>query len=529
MNNYYTLIYLNREIKEKIGGCFFRFAISPHKDVLHIYVGAQDSTLRLIFSTNSRETALFLDGYRPPKKRNVIDFFPFLEGQKITDTELANNDRLLSIHFESGKKLLFKLFSGRPNVFVVENNTIVDAFKNPEKHKGTTPPQPMAPDFQDEVSPRRSPKNQMTEVNPLLPRNLLPSLIEQHGVGEMSPKKVKAFTLEASRALEQDPHPRVLKTGDFCLWSREWLDIPSEKECTEVNDCVSFAYKNAVHLRRLHNKKEDVAEFLARNKKQKKSMVGQLKQADKSLGRADEYEKYGHLLMAHAHESISPAEDTISVEDFYEDNEEIEIPLNDRGTIAEEAEYYYEKAKDARTAYEKAKERLPKEKKKLKNIEGLQSQLASIDRLPDLNSWLKEHKSSLRELGYGSSEDKQVSSPYRKFKVGKYEVWIGKNAKSNDKLTSLAHKEDIWLHARGVGGSHVVIRMGNYKDYPPKNVILQAAGYAAFYSKAKGMKSAPVMYTKRKYVRKPKGAAPGAVVVEREEVEMVPPINPKEY
>lgn len=529
MNNYYTLIYLNREIKEKIAGCFFRFAISPHKDVLHIYVGTERSTSRLIFSTNSRETALFLDSYRPPKKRNVIDFFSSLEEQKITGTELADKDRLLTIHFENDMQLLFKLFSVRPNVFVVENGTIVDAFKNPDEYKGEPPPTPMPPTFQEEVSPRRSAKNQMTEINPLLPRNLLPYLIEQHEVRDMSPAEVKDFTLQVSRTLEQEPHPRVLKTGDFCLWSEEWLDIPNEKTCTEVNDCVSFAYKNAVHLRRLHNKKEDVADFLERNKKQKKNMVGQLEQADKSLDRADKYEKYGHLLMAHAHESIVPGEDSITMEDFYENNEEISIPLNGAGDIAEEAEYYYEKAKDARTAYEKARQRLPKERKRLKYIEELRKQLEDIERLPDLNSWLKEHKSSLQKLGYGSSENKQVSSPFRKFKVGKYDVWVGKNAKSNDELISLAHKEDIWLHARGVGGSHVVIRMGNYKDYPPKQVILRAAGYAAFYSKAKGMKSAPVMYTKRKYVRKPKGAAPGAVVLEREEVEMVPPINPKDY
>src|SRR5699024_3493482 len=100
-------------------------------------------------------------------------------------------------------------------------------------------------------------------------------------------------------------------------------------------------------------------------------------------------------------------------------------------------------------------------------------------------------------------------------------------ANTKDQLTSLDHKDDIWLHARGVGGSHVVIRMGNQKDYPPKQVILQSAGYAAYYSKAKGMKTAPVMYTKRKYVRKPKGAQPGAVIVEREEVVMVPPVNPQ--
>ena len=78
MNNFYTLIYLNREIKEKIAGAFFSFAISPHKDVLHIYVDRENETSRLIFSANFKETALFLDFYLSPKKSNVIDFFPSL-------------------------------------------------------------------------------------------------------------------------------------------------------------------------------------------------------------------------------------------------------------------------------------------------------------------------------------------------------------------------------------------------------------------------------------------------------------------
>ena len=527
MNNYYTLIYLNREIKEKIEGAFFSFAISPHKDVLHIYVDRDDETSRLIFSANPKETALFLDFYRPPKKGNVINFFPRLEGQKITRVELADKDRLVSIYFEDETHLLFKLFSGNPNVFLVKDNGIIDAFKNPDEVKGSAPPEPQAPTFLDEVSPKRNAKNQMTEVNPLLPRNLLPYVIDQHDVDDMEPDKVKEFTNELSQALLDDPHPRVLKTGDFTLWSKKWLDIPSEKECSEVNDCVAFAYKNAVHLRRLHEKKEDVMQFLERSESQKESLVNQLKQADKSLERADQYEKYGHLLMAHAHEEITEGTSEISIEDFYEENKEISIPLKEDKDIAENAEYYYEKAKDAKTSYEKAKKRLPKVKKELSEVRQLKEELSEIEHLPDLDSWIKNNKHKLEEFGFGSSDDKQATSPFRKFKEGKFEIWIGKNAKSNDKLTSHAHKEDVWLHARGVGGSHVVIRMGNRHDYPPQNVLLKAASYAAYYSKARGMKSAPVMYTKVKYVRKPKGAAPGAVVVEREEVEMVPPMKPQ--
>ncbi|SHF58164.1 Predicted component of the ribosome quality control (RQC) complex, YloA/Tae2 family, contains fibronectin-binding (FbpA) and DUF814 domains [Fodinibius roseus] len=529
MNNFYTLIYLNREIKEKIREGFFRFAISPHKDVLHLYIRKEEETFRLIFSANARETALFWDDYRPPKKRNVTEFFPSLEGEKITAVQLADKDRLITIGFESGRHLLFKLFSGRPNVFLVKADKITGAFKNPDELTGTSAPSPVAPDFREEVSPKRTAKNQMTEINPLLPRNLLPYVIKQHQVEEMTPDTVKSFTEALTEALLHDPHPRVLKTGDFCLWSREWLDIPSEKNCDHANDCVAFAYKNAVHLRRLHTRKEDVIRLLERVKGQKKELIEQLEQAEKSLERADEYEKFGHLLMAHAHETVSPGSAELTIKDFYENDEEITIPLKKKGDIAQNAEYYYEKAKDARKSYENARRRLPKEQREWEQVVSLLQEAREIDRLWNLEDWLKDHSEALSHFGYGSGEDNQRSSPYRKFKVGKYEVWIGKNAKSNDALTNLAHKEDIWLHARGVGGSHVVIRMGNQKDYPPKQVILQAAGYAAFYSKARGMKTAPVMYTKCKYVRKPKGSPPGAVVLEREEVEMVPPVNPNNH
>lgn len=527
MNNFYTLIYLNREINEKVEDAFFSFSISPHKDVLHIYIDREDERSRLIFSANPRETALFLDFYRPPKKNNVINFFPTLEGQKITGTKLADKDRLFYLFFENGQHLLFKLFSGNPNAFLVKDEEIVDAFKNPEEVKDKAPPKPEAPEFLDEVSPKRTAKNQMTEINPLLPRNLLPFLIDQHSVDEMEPNEVKAFTEEATKALLNDPHPRVLKTGDFTLWSKEWLDIPSEKKCDGVNDCVAFAYKNAVHLRRLHEKKEDVTQFLARSISKKESLVNELKQADKSLERAEEYEKFGNLLMTHAHEELPEGTSEITIEDIYEDNEGISIPLKKNKDIPANAEYYYEKAKDARKSYKKAKQRLPQVENDLREVRKLLDEIEEIDHLPDLDSWIKDNEKKLEDLGFGSSDDIQATSPFRKFKEGKFEIWIGKSAKSNDQLTSHAHKEDIWLHARGVGGSHVVIRMGNRKDYPPQNVLLKAASYAAYFSKARGMKSAPVMYTKVKYVRKPKGAAPGAVVVEREEVVMVPPMKPR--
>jgi len=99
----------------------------------------------------------------------------------------------------------------------------------------------------------------------------------------------------------------------------------------------------------------------------------------------------------------------------------------------------------------------------------------------------------------------------------------GKSAGNNDKLTfGFAHKEDMWLHARDVSGSHVIIKH-KQKGIFPKPVIEKAARIAAFFSKSKGSILTPVIYTPRKFVRKPKGAAPGAVIAEKEEMILVEP------
>ena len=115
--------------------------------------------------------------------------------------------------------------------------------------------------------------------------------------------------------------------------------------------------------------------------------------------------------------------------------------------------------------------------------------------------------------------------PFRRFVLDEgYEVWVGRNARQNDALTfDHARKYDLWMHARGVGGSHAVLRLPNRDARPGKPLLERAAAIAAYFSKAQGSSLVPVMMAPRKYVRKPKGAAPGAVVVEREEVLLVEP------
>ncbi len=91
-------------------------------------------------------------------------------------------------------------------------------------------------------------------------------------------------------------------------------------------------------------------------------------------------------------------------------------------------------------------------------------------------------------------------------------------AAENDALTrAVARGNDLWLHARGVGGAHVVARLDRGKA-PDQETLLDAAHLAVHFSDARGASQADVAYTRAKHVRKPRGAAPGAVLYVQEKV-----------
>jgi predicted ribosome quality control (RQC) complex YloA/Tae2 family protein len=92
---------------------------------------------------------------------------------------------------------------------------------------------------------------------------------------------------------------------------------------------------------------------------------------------------------------------------------------------------------------------------------------------------------------------------------------------------SLAHSEDYWFHAEGCPGSHVVLKREGRRDNPSGRTIREAAEIAAYFSKARTSKKAPVVYTLKKYVRKPRKGAPGLALVTQEKMIMVEPKAPE--
>jgi predicted ribosome quality control (RQC) complex YloA/Tae2 family protein len=108
--------------------------------------------------------------------------------------------------------------------------------------------------------------------------------------------------------------------------------------------------------------------------------------------------------------------------------------------------------------------------------------------------------------------------PYRTFRSSSgARILIGRSARDNDALTfGAARGNDLWLHARGVQGSHVVVP--DPGDAPDSRTLGDAALLAVHFSRARGESRAEVSWTRRKHVRKPKEAPAGSVVATQERV-----------
>jgi hypothetical protein len=129
----------------------------------------------------------------------------------------------------------------------------------------------------------------------------------------------------------------------------------------------------------------------------------------------------------------------------------------------------------------------------------------------------------------GAPKKREAEKTYRTFDVDpRWFVLVGRSNYENDEITfQVAKPTDLWFHAQGVPGSHVVLRSRGGNDGPPARVIERTASIAAYFSKAKHSALVPVIYTQRKYVRKFRGARPGQVTCEREKMVMVPPLVPE--
>lgn len=523
MNNYYALIYLTAELKENLNQVFFTGAYSIRKNRLDMYFLKDNEPVKLSVSVEPGKTALFLDHYSPPKISNAARIFEHIEGAKAGELRLAEGDRLITLDLDSGEQIYFQLYGNSANIFIVNDGVIKSTFKHQKKYNGRKAPEARKPTVRSCKDIQGNARQRLITINPLLPRNLLPDLIDYFKLETLSGEQLEAFAGKLHQVLMHEAVPGVLPDGRLCLLPDEFFPVPGKKVFESFNDAVRSAYYFKSHLQRFEAQKKRLLKQLEKQQEKLQKRLYNLADAGKSLERSGRYEKYGHLIMANLHNPVEPESEEVRVEDLYDEGNTISIPIRKTLGLSGNAAMYYEKSREAKKAYETAGVMRAETERNLKQVDGFLDELREIDSLKDLEKWTKAHHRELQATGAGQKEGEQARHPYRKLEAAGYELWIGKSAKSNDELLRDSHKEDIWLHARGYAGSHVIIRMEKKADFPDKHVLGKAASYAAKYSKGAASGLVPVIYAKRKHVRKPKGAPPGQVKVDMEKVILTEP------
>ncbi len=221
----------------------------------------------------------------------------------------------------------------------------------------------------------------------------------------------------------------------------------------------------------------------------------------------------GDILTANIHR-IQKGRTSVIVEDFYDENMgKIEVPLSPLLSPQQNAAKFYKDYTRMKNAEKELTHQIQLGRQELAY---LQSVLEELNRASS-DAELSEIRNELQEGGYirpdtGKRKMKQGKLPPLRFEsTDGYPIYVGRNNRQNDELTfKSARKDDLWLHAQKVHGSHVIISCGG--TTPPDDTVTQAAQLAAYYAESSGGQNIPVDVTPVRQVKKTPGGKPGMVI-----------------
>lgn len=252
----------------------------------------------------------------------------------------------------------------------------------------------------------------------------------------------------------------------------------------------------------------------------------------------DKFQLYGELITANMYKYKEFDSDFIEVENYYDNNNIIKIPVNKNISPSANARNYYKKYNKLKNAMEIVNKQKVETIEEIDYIETIVFSLENAKDLIDIEEIYSEIKENELFFSKKYKTSQNIKSSKRKnknkkldkeyvpieYKIENYTFLVGKNNKQNDYLsTKLLKSHDIWFHTKDIHGSHGILLTNN--EQPSIDVIIRCAQIVAYYSKARLSSNVPVDYTLGKYVKKPSGSKPGFVIYTNNSTINV---NPKE-
>ncbi|MCX6154210.1 MAG: NFACT RNA binding domain-containing protein [Candidatus Kapabacteria bacterium] len=532
----YTLEKLIPELNSLVGfqlsECF-----SQDKDscVMCYDNGNRLDYLYISVEANNSYCYLISDFHR--QKRNSADVFNLLIGETLQNVELIKHDRIIRFTFINSI-LYIRLYGGSQSAIIAcsTDGKIIDSLN---LEGGISGVKNLRIDIFECLEAKLTNFSEMPEdllLSKALKNSeyLLGVYYTQELLLRLKFEDCPINKLESQQIVQIESEAE--KIHSECLNSREYYLLKSNSGVLILSliplinypDCYYKSDNLSDLIRRKHSISHSVKSFSQRknsiiqqiNRKIKRisATIFHTKQIRETASKADYYRLCGDLLCSQPDPGVKSIE-SVNLDDYEGNN--IIIKLNPRLNLIENSKFYYDKSKKSRAESEIRTAKLPELENNLNKLLTLKMKIEETQTMKQLDELKKGSSESNSDTDF---EKIDPSSKYRVFELSDgFFLYVGKSAANNDELTmKFAKQNDIWLHARGSSGSHAVIRVDKGKS-PTKAIIREAADIVAYYSGARNAKYVPVAYCERKYVRKPKGAAVGAVVMSREDVVMAEP------
>ncbi|OPZ72815.1 MAG: hypothetical protein BWY80_01058 [Firmicutes bacterium ADurb.Bin456] len=497
-----------------------------------------------------------------------------LEGGRILHFEQPGLERVLIIRTESRdelgnpseKHLICEIMGKHSNIILVDasTGTIVDGIKRysytVSRHREVLPGRPyLAPPAQSKINPLNLDEEQfrLACLNSPLDTALVELLQKNfEGLSIVTCREIvyrSNLPLETPlnhcgdyelrtlwEALEEVAGPAARGNFDPCLLTGpgdEPLDFAAlalehtgwNKRHGEMNLLLDIFYTTRERNMVFNREKRDLLAFLNKASARLEKKLNIYTEGIAETAGAEKFRLYGELLTASLFR-LKQGCTEVELENYYQEGSPpVIIPLDPHLTPPENCQAYFKKYSKAKKTRLALGVRIEQAQEELDYLEGVGIALEQAGAPGEL----AEIRQELVEQGYLKpppprpgvkkvKKERHVPKPCSFLSSDGFQLLVGKNNRQNDYLTlRIAREEDIWLHTRELPGAHVIIRTEG-KETPP-STLAEAAGLAAFFSKARGSKKVPVDYTLKKHVHKPRGARPGMVIYENQKTIMAFP------
>lgn len=506
-NNYYFLKQLTPELEQDLQNSLVVDIYSQNKDEFIIWFRQGEHSRYLVAHLTGSFTCLALPEDHRKARKNTASVFSSLLNKKLLSVGVFENERAIYLTFEDNLTLVLKLFGRQSNAILFRQQDPIELFKKTHK----TDLKLTLKDYQRPI------KQDHPAILAALP-----------DIRKVYPTFHKSWLIELGNSIDKTNKSEALKYIDDFVYK---LEHPSGYRISEDEKAVTLHICTNSTKDMLASPTEALTHFyfqFLRRQNFNRQRTKMLNDFEKQIAKTEMYiakstrkrdslatdkdlRRLADLLMANLH-NVPPNSAAVELIDFYTGTP-VKIKLNAKLSAQANAERFYKKAKNQNLELANINKAITGKKIHLAK---LKEQYAAIEEASDS----KTLKALSREA---TTKKDALKLPFKKFNLGEYTVLVGNNARQNDLLTlKYATKEDLFFHAKDVTGSHVILKKISGRDFP-KAIIENTAMIAAYYSKRKNDTLCPVGYTQKKYVRKPKGAPAGLVLVEKEKVILVSP------